>query len=132
MSKGIRISEKYGLNPSITTCFWCGKDVGVALFGRTKGDVEAPKRICLDLEPCDECQKRFAEGVHFIEVTPDGSRYGNSPKFAFRPEGEAIPMYPTGRFAVVKATAVKDGKPGMKFLCDKEAMDKILGNAEQV
>ena len=132
MSKGIKMSEKYGLNPSITTCFWCGKDVGIALFGRTKGDVEAPKRVCVDLEPCDECAKRFSEGVHFIEVSTDGSRYGNSPKFAFRPNEKAVPMYPTGRFAVVKATAVKDGKPGMKFLCDKEAMDKILENYKAV
>lgn len=38
MSKGIRVSEKYGVNPSITICPICGKETGIALLGRLKGD----------------------------------------------------------------------------------------------
>lgn len=35
MSKGIKISPKYGLNPTIPVCFWCGKQKNeIALMGR--------------------------------------------------------------------------------------------------
>lgn len=122
---GVKVSPKHGLNPSITTCFWCGKDVGIVLLGRMKGDAEAPRRMCLNLEPCDECKAKFAQGVQVIEVTPDGSRFNDSPAFAFKPSNEATPMYPTGRFVVVKPECVRGGRPGGKVLCDKEVMDKI-------
>ena len=45
MSKGITISPKYGLNPSIVICPVCKKDTSLALFGRLKGDAEAPKTV---------------------------------------------------------------------------------------
>ena len=48
MSKGIQVSPKHGLNPTIPVCFWCGKERGeVALLGRLPGDAEAPKNVVL-------------------------------------------------------------------------------------
>lgn len=51
MSKGIRVSEKHRVNPSITICPICGKETGIALLGKLKGDKEAPMRMLSD--PCD-------------------------------------------------------------------------------
>lgn len=60
MSKGIRLSEKHGVNPSIIKCPLCNGDVGIALMGKLKGDVEAP-RECLTGDICDNCKKRLED-----------------------------------------------------------------------
>lgn len=38
MGKGVTLSKKHGLNPSITVCPICGKETGIALLGKLKGD----------------------------------------------------------------------------------------------
>lgn len=38
MSENIRLSEKHGVNPSITICPICGKETDIALLGKLKGD----------------------------------------------------------------------------------------------
>lgn len=74
---GIILSDKYGVNPSVFTCIICGKDVGVALFGRAwKGPdgqtAKAPRRCGpVDPEPCEECRKKYLEegdGVLLVEA----------------------------------------------------------------
>lgn len=65
--KGILLSEKHGVNPSITLCECCGKEIGIALFGKLKGDVEAPRYVHQGL--CDDCQGVINQGgVMIIEV----------------------------------------------------------------
>ena len=125
MRKGIRFSQKHGLNPSLDICFWCGEVKGLALCGKLKGDVEAPKQMVTSLEPCDKCKERFKKGVHLIEVTDDGSRFGDNKAFAFT-DMEGKPHWPTGRYVVMKPEAVKCGKPGTKALCDKATMECLL------
>ena len=109
MSKGIEISPKHGLNPTIPVCFWCGKDKNeIALLGRIRekttnrfganvtkrdSDIEAPRRMVLDYEPCDECKKMWESGVVVIEVQ-------QTPINPNQPEIQGG-IYPTGRFAVV-------------------------------
>lgn len=44
MSKNIILSEKHGVNSSITVCPICGKEIGIALLGKLKGDEEAPRK----------------------------------------------------------------------------------------
>lgn len=44
MSKNIILSEKHEVNPSITVCPICGKEIGIALLGKLKGDEEAPRK----------------------------------------------------------------------------------------
>lgn len=109
MSKGIEVSPKHGLNPTIPVCFWCGKDKNeIALLGRIRektknryganvtkkdSDIEAPSRMVIDYEPCDECMKMWDSGVAVIEVqeTP------------INPEQPEIQkgLYPTSRFVVM-------------------------------
>ena len=75
-NNSITLSEKHGLNPSVTHCMCCGKEIGIALFGRLKGDVEAPRDVYDGL--CDDCQKVVdAQGLLIIEVR-DGES-GNNP-----------------------------------------------------
>ena len=129
MSKGIRVSQKHGVNPSMDICFWCGEVRGVALCGKLKGDAEAPKKMVTSLEPCDKCKERFKKGVHLIEVTDDGSHCGNNKAFAFK-DTEGKFHWPTGRYVVMKPEAMRDGKAGTKALCDKATMDRILQGAK--
>ena len=72
----IRLSPKHGVNPSIMVCPICGKETGVALLGRLKGDTEAPRHIP-DRIPCPECRKVLDQGGHFIIEVRDGERGDN-------------------------------------------------------
>lgn len=42
MGKGITLSKKHGLNPSVMVCPICGKEESIAMLGYIKGDKEAP------------------------------------------------------------------------------------------
>lgn len=90
MSKdSITLSPKHGLNPSITHCEVCGKEIGIALLGRLKGNVEAPKEVAMGL--CDECKNVIKQGGVFIIEVRDGES-GNNP-------------YRTGRLIGIKKEA---------------------------
>jgi len=65
----IRVSPKYGVNPSMEVCFVCGNDTGaILLLGMLAGDKEAP-RHCTIGNVCDECKEYMTNGVFLIEVT---------------------------------------------------------------
>lgn len=64
MGKDIILSEKHGVNPSITVCPICGKEIDIALLGKLKEDEEAPRYIQGDI--CDECKARVADNKCFI------------------------------------------------------------------
>ena len=91
---GIKISPKYGVNPTIPVCFWCGKQKNeIALMGHMKGDIEAPKNMVLDYVPCEECQNHMAMGVAVLEASDHPNTEGQPPM----QKG----VYPTSRFVVV-------------------------------
>ena len=126
MSNGIKLSPKHGLNPCIPICFFCQQDKNeIALLGhigdkRKHEDIEAPRRALLDYEPCEECQKKFAEGVVLIEVTTS-------------PEAVNMPIakdaYPTGRYVVVKPEAlIGDFKAGSKALVHRHDFIAMFGS----
>ena len=92
MSRGIRLSDKHGVNPSVGLCFYCRKSMDVVLFGHLPEDQEAPQECIHTMEPCDECKERMKIGVFFIEVRP-GKELGE--------------QEPTGRLVVLKDEAVK-------------------------
>lgn len=109
MSKGIEISPKHGLNPTIPICFWCGKEKNeIALLGRIRektkdcyganvtkrdSDIEAPPCMVIDYEPCEECQKMWDSGVAVLEAQ-------KTPTMPNQPEIQKG-IYPTGRLVVV-------------------------------
>ena len=109
MSKGIELSPKHGVNPTIGVCFFCGEDTGeLALLGRIRekddngrskrgSDVEAPRRMVLSYEPCDKCKENFAKGVALIGVT------GVQPEDGRPPIQQDL--YPTGSYMVVTKEA---------------------------
>lgn len=72
MSSSILLSPKHGVNPSVLHCVCCGKDYGVALLGKLKGDKEAPRDIYQGL--CDDCKGVIDKGgVMIIEVKNEES-----------------------------------------------------------
>lgn len=61
----IKLSPKHGVNPSMVKCVVCGKEVGILLNGKLKGDVEAPRYVITG-ELCNECKAKVDEGYAFI------------------------------------------------------------------
>lgn len=95
--KGIRLSEKYGVNPSVEVCHICGKEMGLVMYGTSYKDengktAEAPRQVCLG-HACDDCKKVMDQGGIFFIETQDGES-GNNPRR-------------TGRVVALKEEAVK-------------------------
>jgi len=111
----IRISEKHGVNPSMSVCFFCGKEKNeLILVGRLMEDKEAPRKAVWNKEPCDECKKFMDMGIMLVSVK-DRSDNENP--------------YRTGRVAVIKEEAAHKifnnlGKDRFAFITD-EAWDNI-------
>ena len=59
------LSEKHGVNPSLILCPYCGKETGIALFGKLKGDKEAPRSV-VGNDLCDECKKKVDDGFVLV------------------------------------------------------------------
>lgn len=95
----IRLSEKYGLNPTIPHCFYCGKEKNeLILMGHLPNDEEAPKGKVFDHEPCDKCRELMRQRIILISVR-DGEE-GDNP-------------YRTGGWVVITEEGVKKlTKPG--------------------
>lgn len=101
----IRLSPKYGVNPTIPVCFWCGKERNeVALLGYmgdSSGyeDIEALLHSVIDFEPCDECRRGMSIGFTLMEVT-------HNPNYR-----TSVPVrdgvYLTGAYVVVNPDVVK-------------------------
>ena len=72
----ITLSKEHGINPSVDTCFICGKETNIVLFGASYKDengktAEAPRKICTG-QLCDNCQKVIDEGGIFFIAVKDG------------------------------------------------------------
>lgn len=103
-NKGIRISPKYGVNPTIPICFFCGEEKHeIALLGKIGGrnkDLEAPRHMILNYEPCEECKKKMDTGITLIEIT-DIPNSENQPPIAEN-------AYPTGNWWVVTEDFIRN------------------------
>lgn len=101
---GIILSPKYGLNPTMPVCFFCGETKGeIALLGKIgkgKEDIEAPMNVLMDYEPCEKCKSIMKGNVTLIGVTSRPNKEGQMPI-----SGE---KYPTGAFAVVRPNVIDD------------------------
>lgn len=90
---GVRIHEKYGLNPTMPICIICRKEKGeIALLGASYKE-QAPMKMLLDIEPCQDCRKKYlSNGVLLVEVEVE-YRTGKEHKI------------PTGNIVVIKTEA---------------------------
>jgi hypothetical protein len=90
----ISLHPKYGVNPTVGVCFWCGKDDGtVGLLGFNKNK-EAKHRTILTMDPCPTCRANMALGITVFEAVAFPQHEGHP---------EVAPgVYPTGRWCVVK------------------------------
>lgn len=113
MSNQIKLHKQFGLNPTISTCFYCGEETGeIALLGAAY-DGEAPMHLCTSLKPCPTCKEKFKDYVLLVEVYDVES---NNPQ-------------PTGRWAAVKKECVAAPNNGICFT-DTETMNKLQSMSE--
>ena len=101
----ITLSKEHGINPSVDTCFICGKETSLVLFGASYKDengktTEAPRTVCSG-GLCDTCQKVIDEGGIFFIAVKDGER-GNNP-------------YRTGQIGALKEEAVQRMFPDFPY-----------------
>lgn len=98
----IRLHSKFGLNPTVPVCFWCGEDTGeVALLGAAyKG--EAPSKMIMSYDPCPNCQKLFSQGCFCFEVIQRGDN-----ELALAKDGWGSTVKPSGRMVVIGWEAAK-------------------------
>lgn len=136
MSNSIKLSKKYGVNPTVCKCFFCGADKGIALLGhigdyRKHEDIEAPRECVMDYEPCDKCAENMNKGVTLIEVSETQPSDGRPPMKA---QGNKE-VYPLGRFLVVTCEAVErmtgnEFEKGSKVLVDSQLVDMITSKCK--
>ena len=112
MPNSIRLHPKYGVNPTIPVCFWCGQEFNeVAMLGNAY-KAEAPIRMVLNYNPCAKCAAGMATGITCIEV--DDAKTLNRP--GFTEDGAFAQIAPTGAYMVVK----------------EESLDKMPFNKEHI
>jgi hypothetical protein len=97
--ESIRLHKEWGLNPTIVTCFWCGKDKNeLALLGAAY-NAEAPKNMVVNYDPCDTCKSEWKQGILLLEASTEPLREGQPPLSADKQ------LYPTGRLMVIRSEA---------------------------
>lgn len=110
-TKSIKLSPKHGVNPSILHCFICGKETGLALLGKLKGDAEAPKDISNPNELCDDCKKALETGKFVLEVK-DNTNEDNPER--------------TGRYVCIKKDALPEITSPICYM-EHKVFDKLFG-----
>ena len=74
---GLVVSRTHGVNPGLMQCFYCGEAYGVVLYGRLRGDEEAPRMTCLDRQPCPKCEGYMKQGIILVSVKDDDAKTDN-------------------------------------------------------
>lgn len=132
--RGIKLSPKHGVNPTIPVCFWCGKEKNeVALMGHVgnadKGkDFEMSMHAVIDYEPCEKCAEKMRMGFTVLEATRTPNWVTD---VAMQDE-----TYPTGKWVVIKREAAKrmfpelDDSTNTAFI-EAGVFDKIFGNVAE-
>lgn len=133
----IVLSKKYGVNPSMSMCFFCGEIKGIALMGyisnKNHEDIEAPSKCITDYEPCEQCKENMNLGITLIEVTTTQPVDNRPPLTA---KGD-IQVYPTGRWSVLTEEGAKkvfkqDYEVGQKLFVDPELFNMLMPNEKEV
>jgi hypothetical protein len=64
----IILSQKFGVNPSMSQCYFCGEVKEIVLTGKLPQDKEAPREAVWNEEPCKNCAEYMKRGVILISV----------------------------------------------------------------
>lgn len=104
MTKGdIRLHTKFGLNPTIPVCIWCGRDKNeIALLGASYKD-QAPMHMVIDNIPCDICTANMALGITLVEVQGSPEYFEREPLGYMKTAGGWVKK--TGRWWVITPEA---------------------------
>ena len=99
-STSIRLHKQFGLNPTLSTCFYCGEETGeIALLGAAyKG--EAPKHMCTSFEPCPKCKEKYKNYIFLVEAI----------------QNESGKSAPTGRWVAIRKELVTIPNNGVCFI----------------
>jgi deoxycytidylate deaminase len=123
----MRLNEKHGLNPTIAQCPICaGEKNEIALLGNAMKE-QAPMKMVIDNEPCDECKEMMNAGILIISVR-DGSDKNNpfrtGLKAAIREEAfeKIFGDIPKQRVAFIEDGALK--KTGLYDMIKRQAEDE--------
>lgn len=110
------------VSPSMDICFFCGEPKGIALFGKMKGDAEAPRNVLLNYVPCDKCKEAMDKGTTIIEVVLQSN--GN------RPIQEGA--YPTGRWCVMRSEAAQElfNTDNKTLLLEQSVYKRLTGGSK--
>ena len=124
-NKGIRVSPRHGVNPSMAMCFFCGKSKGLVLLGKLPYDEKAPKECIVDYQPCEECAEHWKEGTPIIRCTA-AAIYDRPPIV----EG----VWPTGAWCVISNESAEmmfndKERIGKPILLEDRVYDEIFGDA---
>ena len=120
MSKGIRLSEKHGVNPAIPLCFFCLKPKNeILLPGKMRNDMEAPRNAVWDMRPCDECKGYMEKGIILISIDESKSADHENP-------------YRSGGWCVVKEELVKRALGGSKELAEQTLRVRVAFITDEV
>ena len=111
--KYITLSPKYGVNPSVFHCFICGKEIGVALLGKLKGDVEAPHNISNPNELCDNCRTLIEAGNKFFLEVKDNTDHNDPER--------------TGRMVCVREEALPKVKSPINYV-EYKVFEQMFSN----
>ena len=63
----IKLHPKYGLNPTIPVCMYCGEEMNEIAFLGASYKEEAPKTMIMGIEPCEKCAEKFGDFVVLLE-----------------------------------------------------------------
>ncbi len=149
MSSHIKLSPKYGVNPSVGKCIFCEGDHEVVLFGllnRRRAremwgkaladgltgddfDLEAPRNVILSLDPCKDCEVFYPnaeKGVFFMLCDKES-----------RPTGEMVCVREEAVKSILEGESLEDALRARRVLLDREAwdtlgFDRALGKTEEV
>lgn len=123
----IILSPEHGINPSVALCFFCMKEMGIALLGRLPNDAEAPRQGVWTTAPCEKCEKCMSLGVILISVKDESIEQMNREQenftrhHAHNRKKLYIPNpYRTGGWCVVKDNVIK------RMVTSPELADQII------
>lgn len=114
---GVILHPEHGVNPTMTQCFYCGKDKDILLIGKPKPEMYK-QGLCdasgkmkmsigvVDMEPCNECRDYMEQGIILISAKDEDL-------------GTKDP-YRTGGWVVIKEEGFKE------MINDPELLENVL------